>query len=144
MKWLNALRLAHVAVRAGIFAKKKDDIIMDEEEVKSWLEHFDSSTSPERLEAVFASFKKLNEAESVEDVVRYASELLGDLYDIATECKRLDRLDVLKFYTKYYHLQLISTWCSSAKRENFNNVSLISLKLQEYHSKINAPLDTRL
>ena len=112
-KWLRALRLAHVAVRAGVFSRKKDDdgvVMVDEDEMKpkSWLEHFDSSTSPERLEAVFASFKKLNEATSVEDVVRCASELLGDLYDIATECKRLARLDVLKFYCKYYHLQLIS------------------------------------
>jgi hypothetical protein len=153
--WLNALRLSHVACRAGIFSRKDDDdMIYDDEDEnpKSWLEHFDSSTSPERLEAVFASFKKLNDASaecldkssSIENVVRYASELLGDLYDIAIECNRVDRLDVLKFYCKYYHLQLISV-----TEQHVHNPSILTsadlLKLirfmGDYESTLNGVLE---
>eukprot|EP00939_MAST-03C_sp_MAST-3C-sp1_P002450 g2450.t1 len=120
-KWMHALRLAQVASRAGLWREVRWPY-------PSWIETFDISTSPERLKTVFECFEKLHAASAaalektassrrrakdsgdVFYVVERASDLLGDLHDIARECKAMTnpRLDVLKFHVRYYHMQLVS------------------------------------
>ena len=84
--WLTALRLTRAAALHELWGAGESGGHGDH---MSWIEKFDVSTSPERLEAVFKNFSTLFEAESqdVFGTVRAGARLLDELSDMAKECK---------------------------------------------------------